>query len=224
VFANATNTINYIANSTTIFVRDTIINNIAAKAGAQFIQPININGYWNTRTFITYGFPITKLKSNMNVNGGFVYTRTPTLINDARNNANSYALNAGFSISSNISTKIDFSVSYNANYTIVRNTLQTKNNNNYFNHTASAKFNYQFWKGFVFNTSVSNTLNAGGSSSFNTSFWLLNASLAYKFLKDESLEVKFSANDILNQTEISREMLQIRIQKIRVQLHYNDIF
>ena len=199
VFANATNTINYIANSTTIFVRDTIINNIAAKAGAQFIQPININGYWNTRTFITYGFPITKLKSNMNVNGGFVYTRTPTLINDARNNANSYALNAGFSLSSNISTKIDFSVSYNANYTIVRNTLQTKNNNNYFNHTASAKFNYQFWKGFVFNTSVSNTLNAGGSSSFNTSFWLLNASLSYKFLKDESLEVKFSANDILNQ-------------------------
>ncbi|MFN8284101.1 MAG: TonB-dependent receptor [Chitinophagales bacterium] len=199
IFANAVNTINYIANATTIFVRDTMINGIAASAGSQFIQPTNLNGYWNARTFVTYGFPIAKIKSNMNVSGGFVYTRTPTLINDARNTANSYALNAGLSLSSNISTKIDFTVSYNANYTIVRNTLQTQNNNNYFNHTASAKFNYQFWKGFVFNTSVSNTLNAGGSSSYNTSYWLLNASLAYKFLKDESLEVKFSANDILNQ-------------------------
>jgi outer membrane receptor protein involved in Fe transport len=62
-----------------------------------------------------------------------------------------------------------------------------------------ARVNYQFWKGFVFGTQVSNTLNAGGSSSYNTSYWLLNASLAYKFLKNESLEVKFSANDILNQ-------------------------
>jgi hypothetical protein len=199
LFANATNTINYIANSTTIFERDTIINDIAASAGSQFIQPTNLNGYWNARTFVTYGFPISKIKTNMNVNGGFVYARTPTLINAVKNNANSYALNAGLSLSSNISTKIDFTVSYNANYTIVRNTLQTQNNSNYFNHTASAKFNYQFWKGFVFNTSVSNTLNAGGSSSYNTSYWLLNASLAYKFLKDESLEVKFSANDILNQ-------------------------
>ena len=79
--------------------------------------------------------------------------------------------------------------------------MQKQNNNNYFNHTASAKFNYQFWKGFVFNTSVSNTLNAGGSAAFNTSFWLLNTSLAYKLLKDESLEIKFSANDILNQNK-----------------------
>jgi hypothetical protein len=82
---------------------------------------------------------------------------------------------------------------------MIRNTLQQQNNNNYFNHTASVKFNYQFWKGFVFNTSVINNLNSGGSNAFNTSFWLLNASLAYRFLKDESLEVKFGATDILNQ-------------------------
>ena len=215
VFANAANTINYIANSTTIFTRDTIVNEIKATAGTQLIQPTNLNGYWNARTFITFGFPITKMKSNMNVNGGFVYSRTPTLINSLRNNANSFAFNAGFSLSSNISKKIDFTISYNANYTIVKNSLQQQNNNNYFNHTASAKFNYQFWKGFVFNTSVSNTLNAGGSRAYNTSYWLLNASLAYKFLKDESLEVKFSANDILNQNKnITRNVTEIYTEDV----------
>ena len=171
IFSNATNTINYIANSTTIFQRDTIVNDIKKTAGTQFIQPVNLNGYWNARTFITYGFPITKLKSNMNVNAGFVYLRTPTLINNARNTANTFTFNSGFSISSNISKKIDFTISYNANYTIVKNSLQQQNNNNFFNHTAAVRFNYQFWKGFVFNTAVSNSLNAGGSSSFNTSFW-----------------------------------------------------
>jgi hypothetical protein len=215
IFANATNTINYIANSTIIFARDTVVNEIKATAGAQFVQPVNLNGYWNTRTFITYGFPISKIKSNMNVNGGFVYTRTPTLINTARNTANSFAFNAGFSLSSNISKKIDFTLGYIANYTIVRNSLQQQNNNNYFNHTATARFNYQFWKGFVFNTSVSNTLNAGGSASYNVSYWLLNASLAYKFLKDESLEIKFSANDILNQnTNITRNVTEIYTEDV----------
>ena len=152
----------------------------------------------------------------MNINGGFVYTRIPALINDVRNNANTYALNAGFSLSSNISKKIDFTVSYNGNYSFVRNSLQQQNNSNYFTHIASAKINYQFWKGFVLNTSVSNNLNAGGSASFNTSFWLLNASLAYKFLKDESLEVKFGANDILNQNRnITRNVTEVYTEDVR---------
>jgi hypothetical protein len=216
IFANAQNTINYIANSTTVFQRDTIINDIKANAGTQFIQPTNLNGYWNARTFITYGFPISKMKSNMNVNGGFVYTRTPTLINNVRNNANAYTLSAGITLSSNISTKIDFTIAYNASYNLVRNSLQQQNNNNYFNHTASARVNYQFWKGFVFATQVSNTLNAGGSSSFNTSYWLLNASLAYKFLKAESLELKFSANDILNQNRsITRNVTETYTEDVR---------
>jgi hypothetical protein len=216
VFANATNTMNYIANATTLFTRDTIIQDIRLNAGAQYIRPVNLNGYWNARTFITYGFPLSKLKSNMNVNAGFTYLRTPTLINDTRNSANSYTFNTGLTLSSNISTKIDFTISYNGSFNLVRNTLQQQNNTNYYNHIASARFNYQFWKGFVFNTSVMNNVNAGGSASFNTSFWLLNASLAYKFLKDESLEVKFSANDILNQNRnISRSVTEIAIEDVR---------
>lgn len=216
VFANASNTIHYITNATTVFQRDTILNDLQAAAGTQLIRPVNLNGYWNVRTFITYGFPISKMKSNMNINSGFVYTRTPALINDVRNNANTYSLTAGFTLSSNISKKIDFTVSYNGNYSFVRNSLQQQNNSNYFTHVAAAKVNYQFWKGFVFNTSVTNNLNAGGSASFNTSYWLLNASLAYKFLKDESLEVKFSANDILNQNRnITRNVTEVYTEDIR---------
>jgi hypothetical protein len=216
LFANAQNTMNYIANVSTIFTKDTIISDMAVAAGTQLNQPINIDGYWNVRTFITFGFPITKLKSNMNINGGFVYSRIPTLINSVRNNANSYSLNAGFVFSSNISSKIDFTLAYNANYSFARNSLQRQNNSNYFNHHASFKFNYQFWKGFVFNTLVSNTLNAGGSKSYNASYWLLNASLAYKFLKDESLEIKFSANDILNQNKnITRNVTELYTEDIQ---------
>lgn len=199
LFANTSNSMNRVANATTIFTNDTIIDGIQFTPGMQYIKPINLSGYWNTRTLINYGFPFKAIKSNININSGFVFQRTPSLINSEKNFSNTYNFNTGISLSSNISTKIDFNLSYFASYNLIRNTLQQRNNTNYFNHTASARLNYQFWKGFVFSTQVSNTLNAGGSSAYNTSYWLWNASLAYKLLKDQSLEIKFSANDILNQ-------------------------
>jgi hypothetical protein len=55
-------------------------------------------------------------------------------------------------LSSNISEKIDFTIGYLGTYNVVQNTLQTKSNNNYYTHSANAKFNWLFWKGFVFNT------------------------------------------------------------------------
>lgn len=209
IFAMFNNTRNYISTATQTIINDTLIQQMLVNNGTQLSYPVNMHGYLAARTFITYGFPISKIKCNMNFNTGFAYTRTPTLINLLQNNANTYAVNGGFVVSSNISKKIDFTLIYAGSYNIVRNSLQQQNNSNYYSHTASAKINYQFWKGFVLNTGVSNQLNAGGSSSYNVSYWLLNASLAYKFLKDESLELKFSANDILNQNKsISRNVTE----------------
>lgn len=201
VFGNIANTIHYIANATTILTNDTTINGIEIASGRQFIQPVNLDGYWNTRTFITYGFPLSKIKSNMNINTGFVFTKTPSLIDNANNYGKSYTLNGGIVLSSNISKKIDFTVSYSGNYNLVRNTLQQQNNSNFFSHNANVRINYQFWKGFVFSSSFNNILNVGGSSTFNTNYFLLNTALAYKLLKSESLELKFSVNDILNQNQ-----------------------
>ncbi len=210
-FLFASYTQNYIANGTFTPANDSMVSGVLLVRGSQLTKPVNLSGYTSVRTFLTYGMPVNKLKSNFNVNGGFSYTRTPGLINNLTNYSNNYALNAGVVLSSNISEKIDFTISYSGNYNIVKNTLQQKSNNNYFNHSASAKFNWQFWKGFVLNTSISNTLYAG--TAYNTSYWLWNASLAYKFLKAENLEVKFSVADILNQNKnVSRTVTETYIE------------
>ena len=56
-----------------------------------------------------------------------------------------------------------------------------------------------FWKGFVLNTSLQNTYYTGLGNGYNQNVFLWNAFLGYKFLKDKSLELKASVNDILNQ-------------------------
>ncbi len=220
IFASVNNTIDYVANATLIAGKDTTINgDVLLRKGSQLTLPVNINGNWAANMFLTYGQAISAIKCNLNINAGMSYSRVPSLVNNALNISNTYAPTAGVTLSSNISENIDFTIGYNGTYNIVENSLQTASNNNYYSHTANVKFNWQFWKGFVFNTSAQNVLYAGVSQGYNQNIILWNASLAYKFLKDKSLELKAGVNDILNQNSgISRTVNQTYIEDSRNQV------
>jgi hypothetical protein len=195
---------NYISNATYLLNADTVVQGYAISAGSQLSKPVNVDGFYSLRVFGVYGFPVKFLKSNINFNGGLNYNHTPTLINDRINYSNTYATNAGVYLGSNVSENLDFSIGYNGNYTIVKNTTQTSSDNSFFSHTGTVKLNY-ILKGFVFNTDLSHTLYNGLSQSFNQQFLLWNAYIGYKFLKNRSLEAKISVFDILNQNRsISR--------------------
>lgn len=203
----------YITNASYIATKDTVLNGIKLNRGVQLSYPINVNGYGSMRTLLTYGLPVALLKSNMNLNTGFTYNRTPANINDSKNLANNYGFSQGIVLSSNISEDLDFTVSYTANYTIVKNTLQKQSDNNYFNQMASLRLNWIFWKGFVFSSNLNNTMYRGLSAEYDQSIWFWNAGLGYKFLKDQKLEVKLNAFDILNQNNsISRDVTETYIE------------
>jgi hypothetical protein len=205
LFVNAGYSDNYVTNATTILRSDSTLQGYTIKRGSQLTKPVNLNGYYNARAFFVYGFPLKALKSNLNFNGGVNYNHTPTLINDLLNFSNSYAASGGIFIGSNISQNLDFSLGYNGNYTIVKNTLQTKSDNNFFSHAATFKLNWIIYKGFVLNTDVTHTLYNGLTQSFNQEYFLWNAYVGYKFLNNKSLEAKIYMFDILNQNRsISR--------------------
>lgn len=196
-FANFTN--NYIGNATYIPSKDTAINNIQVNKGTQLSLPVNLDGSVSLRSFATYGFPVTFIKSNLNVNAGLSYNRLPALINNQTNLSNNYIYSGGLTLSSNISEKIDFTIGYNGSYNVAENSISTTTNNKYYSQITSLKFNWLFYKGFVFNTSVNHNLYSGLSGGYDQNFVLWNAALGYKFLKDRSLEIKLSVFDILNQ-------------------------
>lgn len=213
-FLSANYTQNYVGNSTFIALSDTLLNDmVLLKRGSQLTQPVNMKGNFSMNTFLGYGLPIAKIKCNLNFNTGFSYSRTPSLINGLQNVSNTYEVKGGFVLGSNINDKIDFTLRYMGSYNIVQNTLQTAANNNYYQHNANLRFNWQFWKGFVFNTELQNTLYAGIAQGYNQNIFLWNAALGYKFLKDESLDVRLSVNDILNQNSgISRTIAETYIE------------
>ncbi|PSJ75162.1 TonB-dependent receptor [Sphingobacteriales bacterium UPWRP_1] len=219
-FVFTSNTINYIGNSVIVAQSDTtILNNVPLLKGAQLNKPVNLNGYWNVRSFLTYGMPVKALKSNLNLNAGFTYSRTPGLVNNQTNNANNYNVNGGLVLGSNISEKIDFTISYTANYNIVNNSILPELNNNFFLQQAGARVSWQFWKGFVINTEANETLYKGLDASLNQQFLLWNAGLAYKFLKNNAAEVQIKVYDLLNQNNsLTRNVTETYVEDTQTQV------
>lgn len=215
VSANFTS--DYITNSTFIASKDTLLQEgVTLNRGSQLSQPVNLDGFWTLRSFLTYGMPVKLIKSNLNVNAGFTYTLSPGLINNALNEANTYNINGGLVLSSNISESLDFNISYSANYNIVKNTLQPQLDNNYYYQNTSLRFNWLPWKSVVINTDLTHSLYTGLGDEFNQSFLLWNAGVGYKFLKNKVGEVRLNAFDLLKQNNsIMRNVTETYVEDVR---------
>lgn len=205
---------NYIGNATFSPLKDsTLSDGMVLNSGAQLSEPVNLQGYWNSKGFITYGWLIRPLKVNLNFNSGVIYTRTPALVNNEVNYASNYTYSEGTVLSSDISENVDFTLSYSGNFSTVTNTLPNQEDGKYYTGVATGKINLIFFKGLIVNSSLSQTSYSGLSSQYDQAIYLWNGSLGYKFLKDKLLQVSVSANDILNQnTSITRTVTDTYIQ------------
>jgi hypothetical protein len=211
-----TATMNYIGNSTFTASRDTIRNGVFLKRGTQLTQPVNTNGYFNARGFVTYGFPLSFIKSNFNVNAIATYSKTPGMVNDRINYSDSKTYGGGFTLSSNISKEIDFTVSSNLSFNDVKNSINKKLNTQYYNFNNRAKLSLLFIKHITISTDVTHQYYNGLSAGYNQNYLLWNAGLGYKFLKDQKAEIRFSVNDILEQnTSITRNTTETYIEDVQ---------
>lgn len=200
--------------------------NISMGPGSQLSRPVNLDGYFSARSFVTYGLPIKGIKSNLNANAGINYNRLPGRIRYAAtyeelingtggitNLASQWSFNAGLVLSSNISEKVDFTLSHSSYYNIVRNSIQKNADNNYYSENTSLRLNLLFGDRLTLQSSGVHTLYAGLSQGYNQSYFLWNAGLGYKLLKDKSLELSLNAYDILNQNKnIEREITETYIE------------
>lgn len=210
----------YIGNSTQI--SDGTIrlpNGQLVGQGVQLSQPVNLDGLWNFRSSITYGTPIKPIKTNLNLSAGFSFNQSPSLINNRLNRSHSSTYSHGATLSSNISEKLDFTLSYSLNYNQVTNTIQSKLDNSYFYRITSARVNWIFWKGLVLQSDVSNQQYRGLAGSLNQQYTLWNAGLGKKIFKNQRGEIKIIVFDLLKQNaSISRSVSDTYLQDTQSQV------
>ncbi|MBO9681339.1 MAG: TonB-dependent receptor [Flavisolibacter sp.] len=195
---------NYITNATYIVQQsDSTIGKITLHKTNQLSKPINVDGYYSLRSFLTFAFPLKFIKSNFNMNGGFNYSHVPGIFNDQIIESNNYTYSFGTVISSNISQYVDFTVSYSANYNTavaespdrITNKIQ-KSTQNFFSHTGGVQLNLLTKKGWFFQNDLNNQLQ---SQQTTEQYWLWNLSVGKKFLKNQKGELKLTAFDVLKQ-------------------------
>lgn len=195
---NITN--DYIGRSTFLASSDNpIFQDLEVQPGAQLTIPVNLNGYRNARSFVSYGMPLKFIKSNLNFDVSYNYGRTPGLIDEELNYVTTNSFGAGITLSSNVSEKLDFSLSTRPVWNNSKNTLQTAANAQYLSQNSRAKLNWQIVEGFVLRTDLTHNLYSGLSEGFNQNYWLWNLAIGKKIFKNERGEISLAINDLLNQ-------------------------
>ena len=193
------------ADSTFVATEDQILpGGIQLDKGAQFTKPVNMDGYYSLQSMLTYGFPVDWLRSNVNLSLSANYAHVPTIFNGVTNYTHELTLVPKLVIGSNISEKLDFTMSYSSGINRAFSSLADTHSSNYVMHTAQGQFGWNFWKDLTFRTSMS-YIGYTGLESEASNYLLWNASIGMKFLKNKATEIRLEAYDLLQQAQSFRQ-------------------
>jgi uncharacterized membrane protein YgcG len=198
--ANVTTTRDFVGTSTLVAGADTVLTQgVTLVPGAQLTIPVNLDGYWSGRTSVTYGRPISALRSNANMTAGAAYTRTPGLIGGVLNQSDALQLDGRLSLSSNVSERLDFTLSYGLSATTVSNSSGLGQDGDYLRHRVGARLNVRPAGGWVLVSDVNLSAYSGLSESIRPVTTLWNLGVGHTFLRNDLAEVRLTVNDVLNQ-------------------------
>ena len=175
------------------------LNGIPLSAGTQLSMPENVDGQYNANGLISYGFPLKRLKSNLNINVSGGVTNVPSVINFRTSQTLTQNYGLGVVLSSNISDKIDFTVSTESNYSLASNSMNQALNNQYLIQTTKVKYDWIMAKGITFRTQLQHQEYFGLSSVLNNRVLLWTAGVGKQVFKNKMGEVQLSMYDILGQ-------------------------
>ncbi len=208
---------NYVGNS--IFLADSdhpIFAQLDVQRGTQLSQPINADGYRNYQVFSTFGFPLKPIKTNVNLDLAANLVQIPGFINEQINTSDNRSLTMGLTFASNISHRVDFTISSRSSFNQVTNSLSLAGNTNYLSQRTNVALGVIFPNGIVYRTNISHQVYDGLSDSFDQSYFLWNMSLGVKLLKEQRGELAISTFDLLNQNQsIRRSVTDVYIEDLR---------
>lgn len=185
----------------------TLADGTVLPAGAQLTRPANLDGYVLARTLVNYGFPLTALKSNMNLTAGGSLERLPGAVNGITSFTRNTNWNVGGVVSSNISKGVDFRVGYTANFNTARSDLNSTLDNDYYQGRLTGKLTLNGAGGWVLENEVNYDQYIGLGAGFDQDVLVWNAALGHKFLRNDALELRVTAYDLLGRNvSVTREV------------------
>jgi hypothetical protein len=177
-----------------------------AETGGQTTTYENVNGVWNVMSGMMFSAPLKN--KDFVFNTGFFgrYSHSVGFNNGVRNLTSSLNIN----ISPALAWRPDnLELEIRPRYSLQNTTTSLKTTANRNIHTYGGMFNGTYYApfGLVIATDVDWAKTSGYTDGYNTNTCLWNASLAYRFLRDQSLTLTLKVYDLLQQkTNVQRSV------------------
>jgi hypothetical protein len=200
-------------------------DSVILSPGAQYTKPVNVNGAYNFSSFINYGFPIKKIKANINLTTTALFNRDVSLVRDISEAAptkaytKNYVLGERISFTMNLKEKLDLNFSSTSTYTIAKFSRQPQLDANYFTQMFSLEPTYTSKGGWIFGVDFDYNIYTGQGEGYNQSVPLLNASISKQIFKNKAGEIRLSAFDLLKQNQsITRTVQENYVEDVNTQV------
>ena len=197
-------------------VQNKIVNNDTINSdGIRVSIPVNMNGVYNVNGNLSWGFPVRKIKSNLNLNTNLSYSHNANFVNGIRNNSNGWIISQDADLNFYHKELLDITGGAKLTYNDVRYSLQPEQNMHYWTQNYTLDFNIYLPKGFSIATDIDYIIRTGLPEGYNTSPFIWNAGLAKQLFKSKKGEIRFQVFDMLKQNiGFNRNTSQNYIQDI----------
>lgn len=170
----------------------------AAEKKSQMLSYVNENDYYSMSSLLAYGFPLSIIKSNVNLSSLFRYSYIPGYWESELSHNKQINWNSSLTLGSNISSNVDFVVDFNLQYLNDKNEKYSLTDVKYWTLSYGGQLNWQVLSSLKFVIECGHTGYYGlETKEMNAIIW--NMAAAYKFLKNKQAEIRLSCDDILNQ-------------------------
>ncbi|HTI11695.1 MAG TPA: outer membrane beta-barrel family protein [Puia sp.] len=191
-------------------IHNRIVNEDAFdSAGVRTTRPGNLDGTYSMNGFLSWGLPLRALKSNLNLNSSARYDHNASLVNEVRNNGNTWTLSQGADLNFIYKELLDITGGIKVDYNDTRYSLQPGQNQHYWTTTYTVDFNWYLPGKFSIASDLDYIHRSGLPAGYNSSPLVWNAGLAKKVFKNQKGTIRIQVFDILKQnTGFSRSTSQ----------------
>jgi hypothetical protein len=202
--------INFFAFVNTIYTTNFITT--AQNIDRQFVRtsmPVNVRDNLMVVSNVSFGFPIKKLNSRFNLSTNNTLMQGVNVLNDIENKFNQQTISGRVRYDFNWKEWVNLGLSADVSKQQTKYEFNERQNQVFINQTYTAEGNFTFPKGFSFNTDLDYLIYKSQTTDFKQEIPILNMSISKTFLKANAGELKFSVNNLLDQSIGASQQAQV---------------
>ena len=161
-------------------------------------RPDNVDGGYRFNSYIWTSYPLIKTKLTINANGNINFNKSPSFVNGIENVTDSKGYDIGVGLNLTPNEKLILGLRGNFNNTDIKYSIQSQQNQAIRNNSLDISAKWNFAPKFFFESNFKYSKFKNERFNFDREIPIWNASVRRLLTKDNRLEVRLAAFDILN--------------------------